>query len=265
MCKLYKGVWMSEQAPHFPFKLSDDQHKELFDKGGWAIREVYDFDSQTENNFYAIIKDQFGGFQELTKKVKTKVRKAQNTYEIRKAKLEELLEFGPTIYYNAFSKYKVKGDTATLESLERRFRMVFESDEFEAWMMFRITDNAPVGWSIVHIFDDICEYETVKVDPSFMDSTYPNYGLFFTMNQHYLEERKLKYVHAGWRSVTLHSNIQEFLIEQFNFRKAYCKMEMQYKFPYGLAISLLYPLRKIIPNSKLKSLLLQEELSRANK
>ena len=262
MSKLYKGVWVSEHAPHNSSKLSDEECKALFKKGGFAIREIFDFDATSESGFYAVIKDQFGDMDELSKKVRTKVRKAQKTYDIRKATLEEMLKYGADIYYAAYSKYKVKSESENKETLEARFRDVDASDDYDAWIMFRLEDNAPVGWAITHVFENMCEYETVKIDPAFLDSTYPSYGLFFAMNQHYLQERQLSYVNAGWRSITQHSNIQEFLIEQFNFRKAYCKMNMQYKFPLSLAVSLLFPIRKILPNSKIKTMLTQEAFSR---
>ncbi len=262
MSMLYKGVWVSEHAPHNIQKLTDKDCDALFKQGGFAIREISDFDVPTETSFYAVIKDQFGDMEELSKKVRTKVRKAQKTYEIRKATLDEMLKYGADIYYAAYSKYKVKSIPETKETLEARFRKVDASDDYDAWIMFRIEDNAPVGWAITHIFENMCEYETVKVDAAFLDSTYPSYGLFFAMNQHYLGERKLSYVNAGWKSVTHHSNIQEFLIEQFNFRKAYCKMKMRYKFPLNIIVSLLYPLRKILPNSKIKTMLMQESFSR---
>lgn len=262
MSKLYKEVWVSEHAPHNTSKLTDEECKALFKRGGWAIREIYDFDSPSETSFYAVIKDQFGDMEELSKKVRTKVRKALKTYEIRKATLDEMLRYGADIYYNAFAKYKGKCHPDSKENLEARFRMVAENDDYDAWIMFRIEDHAPVAWSITHVFENMCEYETVKVDAAFLDSTYPSYGLFFTMNQHYLGERKLSYVNAGWRSVTLHSNIQPFLIEQFNFRKAYCKMNMRYKFPLNIAVSMLFPLRKILPHSKITTMLLQEAFSR---
>jgi len=261
--KLYKNVWVSEHAPHNTSKLTEEECNALFKQGGWAILDISDFDSSSETGFYAVIKDQFGDMEELTKKVRTKVRKALKTYEIRKATLDEMLRYGADIYYNAFAKYKVKScSPVSKETLEERFRKVAESDEYDAWIMFRIEDHAPVAWSITHVFENMCEYETVKVDAAFLDSTYPSYGLFFTMNQHYLAERKLSYVNAGWRSVTQHSNIQPFLIEQFNFRKAYCRMNMKYKFPLNVAVSLMFPLRKIMSNSKIKTILSLEAFSR---
>ncbi|MGM9704630.1 MAG: hypothetical protein ACI3YB_01395 [Prevotella sp.] len=49
------------------------------------------------------------------------------------------------------------------------------------------------------------------------------------MNRHYLENRKLKFVSDGARSITNHSNIQPFLIDKFKFRKAYCNIRLTYK------------------------------------
>lgn len=262
MCKLYKGVWVSERAPHNCGKLPKEECDSLLKQGGWSIREISDFDCPQETSFYAVIKDSFGGMEELSKKVRTKVRKAQKTYEFRLATLDDLLKHGADIYYKAFANYKVKSEFEPKEELEKRFRAVTESDEYDAWIVYRIEDNAPVAWSITHVFEGICEYETVKVDPAYSDSTYPSYGLFYEMNRYYLEERKLSYVNAGWRSVTNHSNIQQFLIDQFLFRKAYCNMKMHYKPLLGAVISLLFPLRKIIPGSKAKSVFTQEAFSR---
>lgn len=261
MRKLYKNVWISEHAPHNTPKLTEEECKTLFKQGGWAILYTSDFDHTSETSYYAVIKDQFGDLEELTKKVRTKVRKALKTYEIRKATPEEMQRYGMDIYYNAFAKYKVKSVPETRESMEALFHKVEENDEYEAWMVFQREDHTPVAWSITHVFENMCEYETVKVDPAFLGSTYPSYGLFYTMNQYYLSECKLSYVNAGWRSITHHSNIQPFLMDQFNFRKAYCKIDMRYRFPLNMAVSLLFPFRRLLPNSKIKDLLTMEAFS----
>lgn len=262
MGKLYKGVWLSEHAPHNCEKLTKEQCDALLSKGGWSIREISDFDCPNETSFYAVIKDSFGGMEELSKKVRTKVRKAQKTYEFRLATLDEMLQHGADIYYKAFANYKVKSEFESKEELEKRFRAVAESDEYDAWIVYRIEDNIPVAWSITHVFEGMCEYETVKVDPAYSNSTYPSYGLFYEMNRYYLEERKLSYVNAGWRSVTNHSNIQQFLIDQFIFRKAYCNMKIHYKSGLGAVVSMLFPFRKFMPIPKVKAILAQEAFSR---
>ena len=91
---------------------------------------------------------------------------------------------------------------------------------------------------------------------------YAYYGLIYEMNRYYLEERGLKYVNDGARSITNHSNIQPFLIDKFNFRKAYCHIYIHYKLWLGIAIKILYPIRKMIPMTQVKALLEMESLSR---
>ena len=72
----------------------------------------------------------------------------------------------------------------------------------------------------------------------------------------YLEERKLKYVNDGTRSITNHSNIQPFLIGKFKFRKAYCRFDITIKWWLRLAVCILYPFHKMIHLPKVKAILI---------
>ena len=85
------------------------------------------------------------------------------------------------------------------------------------------------------------------------------------MNKYYLEEKRLKYVNDGARSITEHSNIQSFLIEKFNFRKAYCHLDITYKWWLTVLVKVLFPLRRFIPISKVRTVLRQEEYSLKSK
>ena len=82
------------------------------------------------------------------------------------------------------------------------------------------------------------------------------------MNRYYLEERKVKYVNDGARSITNHSNIQPFLIDKFKFRKAYCHLSIKYKWWLAVAINCLFPFRKLIPLRHVKALLDMEAMAR---
>ena len=57
---------------------------------------------------------------------------------------------------------------------------------------------------------------------------YSSYVLYFSMNKYYLNENNFKYVNNGTRSISHQTNIHDFLIDKFKFRKAYCKMEIEY-------------------------------------
>lgn len=110
------------------------------------------------------------------------------------------------------------------------------------------------------VTNESCEYRTMKAIPAFQKQ-YAYYGLIYEMNRFYLEERKLKYVNDGGRSITNHSNIQPFLIEKFNFRKAYCKLDIHYKWWLGVMVKTLYPFRKLIKVRQVQSLLNMEAMA----
>ena len=89
------------------------------------------------------------------------------------------------------------------------------------------------------------------------------------MNAYYLNEMKFKYVNDGARSIFHETNIQEFLIQKFQFRKAYCKLHLSYSYKFKMIILLLYPLKSIIGffnntfAKKVSSVLKQETIRRS--
>ena len=81
-------------------------------------------------------------------------------------------------------------------------------------------------------------------------------------------KKKIKYVNDGARSIAHDTNIQEFLIKKFKFRKAYCKLNVIYRWDVGIAVKILYPFKSSIDKfnnkvfNKLSVLLRQEYIRR---
>ena len=131
------------------------------------------------------------------------------------------------------------------------------------WCVFEKQSHKAVAFAINTCYSDCCNYNTMKANPAYLkNSTYPYYGLIYEMNRYYLDELKLKYVNDGARSITEHSNIQPFLIEKFNFRKAYCKLQIEYQWWMKLGVNVLYPFRNIIPVRTVKAILNMEAMKR---
>ncbi len=106
------------------------------------------------------------------------------------------------------------------------------------------------------IKEDSCEYNVLKCKPhALRNGSQPYYALIYEMNRHYLEERGLKYVNDGARSMTNHSNIQPFLMQKFKFRRAYCGLKLHYKWWLAIIVKVLYPFRQVIPVKKVKMML----------
>lgn len=258
--KLYKGAWVSENI--FDEKqLSKKECTNLLNKGGYFVRNVYDFDCKEGTSFWYVIKDSFGGMEELSSKKRNQVRKSFKMCDIRMVSREDMIDQGYEVHVSAAENYKVKATIPTQEEYERRFS-VENSKNHDYWAAFDKESGKMIAFSINSVYDEICDYETMKAIPSFQKSHYPYYGLLYEMNRYYLEEKGLKFVNDGARSITNHSNVQPFLIDTFNFRKAYCRLQLIYKWWFGLAVKMLYPFRRFIKFSKVQAILNMEAMAR---
>ena len=75
--------------------------------------------------------------------------------------------------------------------------------------------------------------------------------LFHGMNDYYLNQKKLKFVSGGTKSISHKTNIQDFLQKRFLFRKAYSQMNVAYAFPLGLFVSVLSAFRSFFQDNRL--------------
>lgn len=256
--RLYKGAWIIERDPHLERKLSANDVKKFFAQGGMMVRNAYNFDCGHETSFWYVIKDSFAGMEELSSKMRNQVKKCFKTMRVEKISSEELKENGYPVFVEASESYKVKAVPPTREQF---FARIDNAVENEYWGCYEMETNKLVAFSMNCVTDESCEYRTMKAIPSFQ-KLYAYYGLIYEMNRYYLEERKLKYVNDGGRTITNHSNIQPFLIEKFNFRKAYCDFDIYYKWWLKFAVEILYPLRKLIKLRQVQSLLNMEAMAR---
>lgn len=256
--RLYKGAWIFESDPHLETQLSLQGKSLLLSKGGMMVRNSYNFDCKEETSFWYVIKDTFGGMEELSSKMRNQVKKCFKTMRIEKITSDYLLQYGYDVFVAATDNYKVKAVPPTKKEFEERIR---NAEENEYWACFDLETDKMVAFCMNKVTAESCEYRTMKAIPEFQKK-YAYYGLIYEMNRYYLEERALKYVNDGARSITNHSNMQPFLIDKFNFRKAYCNFSIHYKQPLGIAVKLLFPFRKCIKVSKVRALLDMEAMAR---
>lgn len=252
---LYRHAWRYNGAPDREPQLSDSQCKELLKNGGWMVRNTFDFDCEEETDFWYIIKDSFGGMEELGSNVRRKIRRADSNFEYKLVDNEKVKGLGYPIIEAAYADYKVK-DRDINKQIFEEYLEDCKHDNFDYWGVYNKDKQELIGFCTVHIWGNSCEYGIMVVKPEFKrNGTYPFYGLFYRMNDYYLEELNFKYVTDSARSITEHSNIQPFLEQNFKFRKAYCKLKLHYKWWFGMIVRLLYPFRNVIPNRNIQAVL----------
>lgn len=256
--RYYKSAWIFAYDPHLEYKLTDKEVASLLNKCGMMVRNVYDFDCKEETSFWYVIKDSFGGMEELSSKMRNQVKKCFKTMRVEKISADYLINNGYEVFVAAAENYRVKAIAPTKNEFETRIKNGVEN---EYWGVIDNETDKLVAFSMNAVTNESCEYRTMKAIPKYQ-KLYAYYGLIYEMNRYYLEERKVKYVNDGARSITNHSNIQPFLIDKFNFRKAYCHLSIKYKWWMGMAVCMLYPFRKLIPLRKVKALLDMEAMAR---
>lgn len=250
---LYRHAWIS--APHFDRQLSDNECKELLKKGGWMVRNTFDFDQKDESDFWFVIKDSFGGMAEHSSNERKKIRRAFNRfrYEIVEKQLVE--NHGFEIVDRVYKSYE-KRDRIMNRNVFNGLLASWDVENHDFWGAFDIETNEMIGFASVRIYDNSCFYDMVSVLPEYKHNTsYPFYGFFYKLNEYYLGEKKFRYVTDGSRSMTEHSNIQPFLMKNFKFRKAYCKLKIHYKWWFGIVVKILFPFRRFVTNKSVGAVL----------
>ena len=223
---------------------------------------TFDFDTNVELPYYYVIKDSFGGIEELSTKVRNQIRKSFKTYDIKRISSDEMLRVGYPVFLAALKSYKVKAKIISELDFVDSIKKGSLKGNIDYWAVYDKKTGQVVAVAINTLHGDCCEYNTMKADPQYLNSTYPYYGLIFEMNRYYLDELKLLYVNDGAKSITNHSNIQTFLIDKFNFRKAYCRVQIVYQWWFKLMVVLLYPFRSLIPVMKIRAKFNIEEIRR---
>ncbi len=260
---LYRKAWRYDGSPHKEPKLKKEEWKNLLKQGGLLVRNTYSFDCQEETNFWNLIKDQHGGLEELSGNTRKKVRRSLEKLEFKRIELNHIEQDGFPILKATYEDYAVT-DRIMNKNTFAEYVDLCRQKNYDYWGIFDKDNGKFVGFCANRIWDDAVEYGLVGILPAYkrQNTSYPYYGLFYSMNQYYLQEKGFLYVTDGSRSITEHSNIQPFLEEKFHFRKSYCHLTIHYQWWMKIAVTLLYPLRKIIPIPQIKAILNMESMTR---
>lgn len=263
--ELYRNAWRYDAAPHEEQQIDKQQCKALLKRGGLLVRNTFAFDQPDESHFWYVIKDRFGGFNELNTRDRNKVRHALNRFDYRLISHELLLHKGYKIIRETYDDYCVN-DRKMNKHVFAQYIAQRSGYGFEHWGIFLKDTETLVGYGIIHCWNDCGELGATGILTEYKhDASYPYYGLYHLWNQHYLSKRQFRYLSDGARSISEHSHIHDFLEQHFGFRKAYCQLEIHYKWWVKWAVKILYPHRNSIKNPRIKAILNMESMRKGEK
>lgn len=262
---LYRKAWRFDGAPHDEPKLQEKDWKALLKQGGLMVRNTYGFDGQENTCFWYVIKDSYGGVEELPSRVRNKVRKAFDTFDYRLIAFETIVDKAYPIIEETYADYAVHDRKMNREIFET-YLMECRERDFDYWGIFEKESGDLVGFCTVRLWEKCCEYGVTGILSKFKrNGSYPYYGLYHKMNGYYLERQGYRYVSDSARTITEHSQIQDFLTQNFNFRKAYCQLAVHYCWWMKIAVKMLYPFRNILSLPRIKAILNMEAMQRGEK
>lgn len=161
---------------------------------------------------------------------------------------------GYEIYLSETRRYERNGFLDSVKSKEKWTRGIEDSAlrGEEYWGAFR--EGKLIAYGIVNPHQGEASLVTWKCDYENYKEFYPSYGLVYTMTKHYLEREDIKYVSDGQRTITGHSNVQDFLESRFCYRKASLRLHVIFRWYVKIPIMLLSPFESLIKNNKLLSM-----------
>lgn len=203
------------------------------------------FTDDPRQGWYAVICDKFRPLEEMKAKSRSEINRGLRNCQIQQVDADYIARNGYQVYSEAVKGYSSYYDTFETET---EFRQRHQScqplgDLVHYWAALH--EGQLVGYSQNVLFDQTeVNYWTVKLHPAYL-SLYPSYALFHKMNEFYLETHHFHHVNDGWRSLLHETQIQDFLIRKFGFRKAYTPMSIVYTPATSLLVRLCYPWRHL--------------------
>lgn len=267
------GFWRDNQGGLLPLSppskfyclSTGDAKKIMRDLGAVFLRWESDFDHSVGHLWWHIIKDSRSSLSDLSSNTRSKVRRGLKVYDWVSLSRESVLDEGYEIYNKAFSRYETHEKEFSIEEFQQAIKSMPSQTEF-CGVRDKIS-GALVAFSENYVEGDVCFYNTIWFDPAALRK-YSSYVLFFEMNRHYLEDRHMRYVSDGARSLSHDTQIHDFLESKFGFRKAYARLHVVYVPWLSALVNIAYPFRKVISKmpveifQKVSVLLKQEEIRR---
>jgi hypothetical protein len=259
----YNGALIPSLPPHVEVDTTDLE-KRIRDGGVFFARWTTNFDCKKETAFWYVICDEKLEISDYSKNTRNQIRRGLRNCEVKIIDKKIVLEEGFESYTAAFLKYNTHLEAKSEDEFHQEIESL--SNEYEFWGIYN--KGNMIGYCQNKVVNFCCDYSTIKFHPDFL-KLYPSYALFYTMNKYYLNEKNFKYVSDGARSISHKTNIQFFLIHKFKFRKAYCKLHIEYSLMLRFIVMFIYPLRFVFNRFnnkfavKITTLLLQEKIRRS--
>ena len=222
------------------------------------------FDIKKETPYWFIIKDGPFVFDELSPKQRKHVRYYSKRCEVKQIDPLEYIDEVYEVYVAAFARYKGAYNKLNKQELIENIKQM----NYECWAGYDVDSGHMAGWMFCMNNGDWTGTAISKYHPDYLKCRASD-AIHFAILEHYLNVLGQRFVSSGTRNIGHETNVQEYKIQHWKFRKAYCLLHIEYAPKVKWIINLLYFIRGLLSlmdsNKKihmLNSVLKMEEIAR---
>lgn len=269
--KYYNHAMIPTTAPHEEVDLSPIKDRSIWKTGdGIAIlaRWITDWDCGYETNWWYVIKDTPFDISALKSKRRYEINKGKKNFTVKRINpmdyQDEMLEVTKLAFSSWPEKYR-----PTVYDIEFKQGLIAWKNGI-VYGGFDNEDGRLCAYSYLTEYSGHLEFSVLRVCPE-SERKGINAAMVATIVEDYNDRLGNSfYINDGARSIRHETAFQDYLEKYFGFRKAYCALNIRYRFPFGIIIRTLYPFRKLFSNSTkfgsiISSLMSMEEIKRSGK
>ncbi len=206
-------------------------------------RWTSEFDCKEETDWWYVIKDGTYSVEEFSQHHKKHIRQALKKCYVKRIDAVEMVDDVLRVHLEAIARYQNYNKNIDKDAFVATVKEA--EDNVEWWGAFLVETDMLVGYMKIRVKKDVADIAVSKFSSLYLNSRMSD-ALYHTVLEHYLNERGMRYVNSGEKSISHTTNTQDYKVGEFQYRKAYCKLNVAYNPKYKWLIKLLYPFRKIL-------------------
>ncbi|MBZ9538059.1 hypothetical protein KGQ90_03755 [Modicisalibacter tunisiensis] len=266
----YRGFMMPAYLPHVMPTIRAASARRMLKQAKLPFaRWTEGFSDELESQWWYVIREGPYALEQCSANTRSKIRRGLKRLECRRVSAEEIRQQGYRVCERAISRYT---GTAPLIDHAAFIRRVDAAERYPESVEYFGVFNGKymVGYSENHIQSGAVFWENIWYDPLYLRD-YSSYAMTHCMLEYYLEERAMKYVSDGCRSIYHKTNVQYFFIDNFHFAYRFSRLEIMYSPLFHWMVSCAYPFRYVVGSlhdsgvpffGKVNAILTQESLRR---
>lgn len=254
--KYYNYAVIPTTPPHEIADMTDVKNGHIWKIGGGIplfARWTSDFDCEQETDWWYVIKDTPFDINVLKAKRRYEINKGKKNFNVKIINptdyIDKLYEITVAAYSQWPEKYRPQVNESDFKEEVKRWKCI-------VFGAFDMKNDFLNGYALLTETKHHSEFQVLRVRPE-AERKGVNAAMVAGILEYYNDRLgKAFYINDGSRSIRHETAFQDYLEKYFGFRKAYCKLNIKYRFPFGFCIKILYPFRnKINKGSRLGSLI----------